>query len=196
MTINVNPTPLAGCWNEGYSLDEHTLYSVFVGDDEWVHPHYDTKRTEIGELLFRLKYRGDKSSASALAETAAQFVKDMAWPVQLVAPMPPSVLTRAYQPVWVLGEAIAERLGVEYCQTCLTKKTETPQLKNTFDPALREKALEGVLRAAAKVRSKIVLLFDDLASSGTTLDAAAKALTEEGTRGIYVLTLTKTRTMR
>lgn len=54
--VNINPKKLAGRWRAGYALDHHTTSSVYLGDDELGHPAFDTKRSEIGELLYQLKY--------------------------------------------------------------------------------------------------------------------------------------------
>jgi len=54
--VEINPKIITGCWTEGFALDFHTLSSEFIGDDEYGHPQFDTKRSEIGELLYRLKY--------------------------------------------------------------------------------------------------------------------------------------------
>jgi len=52
----INPMKLAAQpWTEGYVLDYHTVSSTPTGDPYY---RFDTKRTEPGELLFRLKYRG------------------------------------------------------------------------------------------------------------------------------------------
>lgn len=194
--VKINPTRIPGLWKQGYALDQHTLSSILLGYNEWGHAQYETTRTEIGELMYRLKYRGNQGVIPEIVETAVGFVKSKDWPVACLVPVPPSNLARACQPVWLLGQAIAQRLGINYCQAGLVKIRETPQLKDTFDPAMRAQALEGALKATADVRSKVVLLFDDLISSGTTLRAAAVALTQGGATSVYALTLTRTRTAR
>lgn len=48
--IKLPPRP----WVDGYVLDYHTVSSTPTGDPYY---RFDTKRTELGELLFRMKYR-------------------------------------------------------------------------------------------------------------------------------------------
>ena len=48
---------IPGRWREGYVLDYHTLDSTYLGDDEYGHPMFDTKRSDVGELLYRLNER-------------------------------------------------------------------------------------------------------------------------------------------
>ena len=51
---------LNGNWMSGYAFDIHTLYSIYEGCDEYGHPNYETKRTLMGEAVYKLKYRNDK----------------------------------------------------------------------------------------------------------------------------------------
>lgn len=55
-----------GSWKEGYVLDYHTKGSDFLGYDEYGHPRFHTVRTEVGELLYRLKYKGRKDALDEL----------------------------------------------------------------------------------------------------------------------------------
>ena len=68
MAVAMHPMRVPGSWREGYVLDYHTKSSEFLGYDEYGHPRFETIRTEVGELLYRLKYRGRKD---ALAELVA-----------------------------------------------------------------------------------------------------------------------------
>lgn len=34
-------------WKAGYAYSVHTIYSVYVGEDEYGHSMYDTKRTPM-----------------------------------------------------------------------------------------------------------------------------------------------------
>ena len=55
--MTINPIRLVGNWTEGYSMDVHTIRSIYLGVDEYGHSKYDTTRSEIGELLYQLKYK-------------------------------------------------------------------------------------------------------------------------------------------
>ena len=68
---------ILGKWKEGFSLDVHTLYSVFVGHDEFGHPRFDTQRSEIGELLYKLKNKADQTSVPEIVDSVETLMK--AW---------------------------------------------------------------------------------------------------------------------
>ncbi len=65
MKVNIRNT--VGPWDNGFSLDKHTLSSVYTGDNQYGHPTFDTTRTEVGESLYRLKYRHDYSQVKVIA---------------------------------------------------------------------------------------------------------------------------------
>jgi hypothetical protein len=46
-----------------------------LGDDEFGHARFETKRSPCGELLYRLKYHGDRSSVDELVEALVSFVR-------------------------------------------------------------------------------------------------------------------------
>jgi hypothetical protein len=58
MPMKLSPKP----WVDGYVLDYHTISSTPTGDPYY---RFDTKRTEIGELLFRMKYRAGGNAVLA-----------------------------------------------------------------------------------------------------------------------------------
>ena len=100
------PQLLYGPWQLGLALDLHTVSSEFIGYDEYGHAQYDTKRTQVGDALYRLKYSQDVSPADDLAETSVSALRSRAAQVDVVVPVP-STRARAVQP-WLksVGESL------------------------------------------------------------------------------------------
>lgn len=196
MSVEIHPRKIRGKWAEGYALDLHTTSSEFLGYDGYGHPQFETVRSELGELLYKLKYRADPSAVDLIAETAAEFLKEK-WriDVDLIVPVPPSDTSRKRQPVLEVATAISERIGIELCLDGVVKVKQTPQLKNVFDFKERIAALEGAFTVEkAKIQGKRVLLFDDLFRSGATMNTITECLmTDGGADVVYALTLTRTR---
>ena len=73
---------------------------------------FDIKQSEIGELLYRLKYRGDLSAVSVIVEAIAGFLGRSRTRPDLIVSVPPSG-RRQIQPVLVLARVsqCAERIG-------------------------------------------------------------------------------------
>jgi competence protein ComFC len=189
--IKVHPQELVGKWKKGVALDLHTLGSTPTGLNEQGHMQFDTKRPEIAELLFRLKYRNERSGLDQIAEAAALHIKST---FDLLVPVPSSSGNTV---VLMLAKAIGARLKLTVVQ-CISTTRPSPQLKNVDDPAERAKLLDGLYTAdPAVVSGKRILLFDDLYRSGSTLNAITTALLERGNAtSVSVLTITKARSKR
>ena len=190
---------IRGAWFDGYALDYHTVSSTYVGDNEFGHPVFDTERTPLGELLFRLKSRSDQSVVDEIIDAVGGFI-ELTWKPRLtvIIPVPPSNTARKAQPVFLLADAMGKRLKLGLQYDAVTKIRKTPQLKNVYDYAERAKVLEGAFRAdSAIIKGQSILLFDDLYRSGATMNAVAKVLSSEGqAAAIHALALTRTRRRR
>lgn len=196
MSVEINPKNIKGRWEEGYALDIHTLSSTFLGYNACGHPDFDTKRSALGELLYKLKYGAGTDAVEAVADTVVEFLRQK-WPIEidLIVPVPPSNTARRRQPVLEVAKAVSIRARIELCASCIEKIKQTPQLKNVYDYKKRVAALEDAFRAdAKKIAGKRILLFDDLFRSGATMNSIAERLIEEGgAKTVYALTLTRTR---
>ena len=190
-----NPTKIVGRWREGFALDFHILSSLYVGDDEFGHARFDTTRSELGELLYRLKYQSDLSAIRELALTASEFVQRWNRNVEAIVPVPPTRIGRAHQPVLLVSKALGGALGLPVVEGAVSKVRETPQLKDVSDYNERLSLLDGAFSVdPSQVRGLRLLLFDDLYRSGATLNAVASVLYDGGEAAeVYALALTRTR---
>jgi competence protein ComFC len=198
MPLNIKPIAIKGPWSSGWALDLHTLSSSFVGDDAFGHPQFENKRSEIGELLYQFKYRGDRSGLTAICETAAAFILNRKLPVDVIVAVPPSNEKRRSQPLPLIAKGVAGRLSCEYRPDALVKVRQTEELISVFDLVQREKLLHGAFRALPQLlEGRNVLLLDDLFRSGATLAEAAREILENGrAKSLLAVTLTKTRSNR
>jgi predicted amidophosphoribosyltransferase len=187
---------IIGKWRGGLALDLQTLSSIFVGHDEFGHPRFETTRSEIGELLYKLKYSGDQSVVSEIADAAATLVKEWQPTVEVIVPVPAST-RRSVQPVIVLANALGQRLGVPVNDCIATTRDPSP-VKNVGDLDERMRLLTGLYSVnAGAVSGKKVLLFDDLYRSGATMNEIATTLYDQGQAAdIFALTITRPRSIR
>jgi len=195
--LEINPTKIPGRWSSGFALDSHTTSSELIGHDEYGHPQFASKRSELGELLYKLKFRRNKIVIPAIAEVVGTFAESYLPRVDLIVPVPPS-RPRKEQPVILLARAIGERIGIPVFEDCVWKVRETSQLKNVFDFSERLRLLEDAFEVDRPiVVDKTVLLFDDLYRSGATLNAVTILLYDRGgAKDVVALTLTRTRSLR
>ena len=195
--LEINPIQLTGNWTEAYALDRHTISSEFLGQDQYGHDQYDTKRSQVGEILYRLKYRGDKTGVQALALTAVEFIQSRNWVVDVIVPVP-ATTDRTEQPVMWLSQAIGTMLSVPVSTTAIVKVKDIPPLKDVFAYNQRLEHLAGAYKVfMPEVRGQSVLVLDDLYRSGATLETVGRCLLQEGQpKSLYALMMTKTRSNR
>jgi len=185
---------IKGNWTKGYSLDLHTESSEYLGVDEFGHSKFDTKRTKIGELLYKLKYQSDKTIIPEIIDIVKNSIKNID-KMDFIVPVPPSNKTRSFQPVNEIGKSLCTDIGVNFIKDALSKKS-SQELKNITDPAEREKILKEsiTLKNNLDFTDKKILVIDDLYRSGATLRAVTSVLLEQANaKKVFVLTLTKTR---
>ncbi|MBI4529843.1 MAG: hypothetical protein HY695_39090 [Deltaproteobacteria bacterium] len=191
--VKINPMKLPPRpWVEGYVLDYHTVSSTPTGDPYY---RFDTTRTELGELLFRLKYRAGGSVVVAeIVDTVEHFVGGWKPPIDCVVPAPPS-LTRKTEPAVEVARELAARLSLPVFEDAVVKMKTTPQMKNIDDWFERQRVLAEAVQAGSNdVKGKSVLLFDDLIESGSTLRRVVEVLLKDGgAQANYALVLTRTK---
>ena len=131
--LQINPQEIHGNWRAGYALDYHTVSSRLLPDGT-----YDTERTEIGELVFEVKYRANRNKIQPIGEIAAKFVKEEfsvnGYPIlpylDLIIPVPPSDTNRTFQPVTEIAEEIGQILDISVISDYLIKVKEIMPVKN------------------------------------------------------------------
>ena len=176
-----HPRQLPGPWSVGWALGFH---SQFTGAD-WA-------RSEAGELAYRLKYQGDLSVLPALVEQATTLIADHPELAQVdaVVPVPPSTL-RLNDPVSSFAKALAQRLGLGFLPVLIKSRQTTPQ-KEMHTLAQKRVNVAGAFDLKSPIKSKRLLVIDDLFDSGATLEEIYRFLRRSGAAGVCVLTLTRT----
>ncbi|MBM4048376.1 MAG: RecQ family ATP-dependent DNA helicase, partial [Planctomycetes bacterium] len=179
------PKPLHGSWRIGYAAG---FTSKFDGA-QW-------KRSELGELIYQFKYRGQRELA---AELAARLAKCMqAHPefaaAECLVPVPPSDAKRDYDPVSALVAALSAATGLPVTLGALTRARAAQPQKAMEGPAQKAANVRGAfaVRHPGAVARRKVLLVDDFYDSGATLEECTKTLKAAGAAEVFVLTLGKT----
>jgi competence protein ComFC len=157
LPIEVNPVRISGSWDDGYCLDRHTISSTMIGYNEFGHPEFDTQRSALGELIYRLKYKGDVGTIPSIVETAAHFIREWRVSLDLIIPMPPSK-QRLMQPVFEIVSALASTLEITVDTKSVSKTSSTLQMKDIGDYSARVVALESTIKVEGDLNGKRVLL--------------------------------------
>ena len=186
-----------GNWKAGYAIDLHTISSVYLGDNPDAQPQFDNERSEMGELINRLKYHSDETVIPKIIEIVNKNLKNIT-AVDFIIPVPPSNLNRAFQPVHKIVEELSKSSTVPLVKDALFK-TNVEELKSITNPAKREALLRNSLKLNPNIdiENRSILLVDDVYRSGATVRAVTDLLYNQAkVKSVYVLTMTKTRSNR
>lgn len=148
----------------------------------------------VREAIHRLKYKRDMGAGETLAGQTLPLLRDLSWPVDLVAPIPLSKSRqseRGYNQAGLIARPLALALGIRYAPHAVSRWRETrSQVGLTGEQ--RRHNVRGAFRVeGAQVRGRCILLIDDVATTGSTLSSASEALLAAGAGKVYAFTLAR-----
>ena len=194
LVMQVQVRKLEGSWDLGYAL--HKLSSVYLGDDEYGHPRFDTTRSEPGEALYQLKYRADWKQVQPLAAQVQQSLLPLFGKIGLIIPMPAST-ARGRQPVNEIANELGKLTKTPVFDDIIVKASApegSPQLKNLHGREAKDAALEGRFSINPSITNEgcwNALVLDDLFDTGATMDAVCKTLrTYKKINRVYAASIT------
>jgi predicted amidophosphoribosyltransferase len=176
---------LKGKFFYGFSLDVHrtSLES-------------EHKRTQIGELVYRFKYKYEKGSGLILADLVEKAIREREElnSAEKILTVPPSFTSRPFDPVSFLTEEVSIRVGIPHFKNIIRRVRLTKLQKKVLDKKSKMENVRSAFRLTNTdvIDSRTVLLIDDICDSGSTLDEITLLLKQGGTKNVIALTLTKT----
>ncbi|HID7484127.1 TPA: ComF family protein [Morganella morganii] len=191
--MKTNIKPLYGSWKAGFALDKHTEWSRPLGENSAGHMQFDTKRTEVGEALYRLKYKQDWSQLDPLARCLADNIKIRFPDARFVLPMPAST-SRSRQPVTEIVRIVSKITDLPHFDHLLMKEPGNTPLKNLTDKQEKLNAIGESFSVFDQIQNDgcwNVVVIDDLYHTGASLESACQVLRGYSkVNNIYVAALT------
>lgn len=177
---NIIAEPCQRCQSSPPSYTALRSYTVFAGC--------------IREAIHRLKYRRDISLGEVLARPMINSLRKLNWSLDIITSVPLGLVRfeeRGYNQATLLARPIALSLKLPFSPHILTRTRET-RTQVGLTVTERQENMADAFRAISKsVRGKNILLVDDVATSGATLNACAKALIDEGASKVYGFSLAR-----
>ena len=141
-----------------------------------------------------MKYRRNIGLGEAFAVQMADFLRSLAWRVDVLVPVPLGknrLKERGYNQVALVARPLAIEIGLDYAPSALWKARETrSQVGLTISQ--RKDNVDGAYQADARaVKNKSVVLMDDVATTGSTILACTHALLSAGAKEVYAITIAR-----
>ena len=163
-------------------------------------PHFNELRAwavykgPVRQAVHRLKYKRNIGLGEVFGRRLMECVLNLHWQVDAVIPVPLGIARlaqRGYNQASLLARPVAWGLGLDYIPQALQRVRET---RSQVELSLLERKRNVIGAFHAKrdqVKGRRILVIDDVATSGATIDACAAALLEGGAAYVYGLTLAR-----
>lgn len=167
---------LQGDWDAGYAI--HTYNQP------------DGARTLLGEAIYRYQYRKQWYLVDSLARWAQAFI--LATPaikdIDLLIPVPSSRVLSDYDPSSLLVDWVSQLTNIPRAIGILNRYG----LISEYSERSVDAARGGMSVVSPEaIKGKRILLIDGIFCSGSTLEAASKALRKSGVASVTALVFTK-----
>ncbi len=169
-------------------------------DCQAIPPMYQSLRSyglfsgPLREALHRLKYQRDIGIGEALSKHLIELYNELQWEIDLIVPVPLSqkrARERGYNQTGLLARPLAYTVHKPYQPGALHRPRDT-RSQVGLKAKERHENVEGAFTAdIEKVKGKVVLVIDDVMTTGSTISACAQALRAAGASGVYALTLAR-----
>jgi ComF family protein len=149
----------------------------------------------LRHALLALKYHSNLSLGNIFAEKLSEIVIQNQWQPEIIIPIPLSkshLRTRGYNQAQQIAYPLSLLLNIPL-ETRGIKRVKETASQVKLDRIERFKNLEDAfLGIPAKLKSKKVLLVDDIVTTGATLNSCSKAILAAGGSTVYCITVAQT----
>lgn len=148
----------------------------------------------VRAALHRLKYRRDVGLGEAFTPQLAEFLAGLPWSVNLFVPVPlgrKRLAERGYNQVGLIARPLSMAMRIPYAPAALSRSHETRSQVGLTRSERQENVRNAFRADQGRVKGRIVLLMDDVATTGSTLSSCAQALYAAGARDVFALTVSR-----
>ncbi len=163
---------------------------------------FNYQNADVRQLIWQIKYKKNKRLAFMCAELLAEELLDLVYDKKsfypnatfLLLPVPTSdkrKRQRGYTQTELVAGHIKKMLPpLQYCTETLRRVRHAPS-QTKMSRVDRQKNIRGCFSVfnPDQIRDKIVILFDDVTTTGATLDEISKEITKHRPKEIVYLTI-------
>lgn len=141
----------------------------------------------LRDILHSLKYEGRRSVARGIGERMAAAGGEVLEGADALVPVPLHWF-RQYQRGFNQAEELARHIGLPLEHALRRRRRTVTQTDLPESQRLRNVAGAFRVHRRAKVQGRVLVIVDDVSTTGATLDACAAALLERGAKEVRALT--------
>ena len=149
----------------------------------------------IRQSIHHLKYSNLRALAMPLALLMREYLETVPFPGEILVPVPlhrRRLKERGYNQSALLAHELGRLANLPMLEGSLVRRRDTPpQARTTSAEERRRNVAEAFACADLRLKGREVILIDDVATTGATLEAAAEALRNAGTSSVWALTLAR-----
>jgi competence protein ComFC len=148
----------------------------------------------LREAIHRLKYQKDLGLGEALSIHLIRLLHILNWPIDIITAVPLSMnrhAERGYNQTSLLAVPVALAHHIPYQPKAISRIRETSSQVGLSARKRQENVLNAFVADPNLVKGKVVLILDDVTTTGATLHNCSSALFTAGARMVYGLTLAK-----
>ena len=168
-------------------------------------PHFHKLRSlgyftgPLRDAIHSLKYQRNLGLGDFFSIPLMQIVEREKWQIDLITAVPLNknrLKERGFNQAEILAKPVARKMGILYSSNLIRRIKNTNSQVGLSLQERQNNVANAFIAIPDLVKSKNVLIIDDVATTGSTMDACAKALMDAGTKNVFALTLAKTAGMR
>lgn len=148
----------------------------------------------VQNALHTMKYRRNMAIGDAIARQMAGFVQALGLDVDMLIPIPlgrKRLKERGYNQVALVARPLAYDLGLQYAPQALEKIRDTRSQVGLDVAQRRENVSKAYQAVSTLVDQRSILLMDDVATTGSTIQSSTEALLAAGAREVYAITIAR-----
>jgi len=152
-------------------------------------------RETARELVHGLKYNHQSVLALPIASLLSRYLVKLSVPADVLIPVPlypRRERVRGYNQSALLARELGRITGLPVEEKALTRERNTPSQAESAGAEARKLNVKGAFRYRGEgLQGQTVLLVDDVATTGATIDACARVLRDSGAASVWAVTFAR-----